>query len=949
MATTIQTIELPKKARALDTSGNNNHGQIYSGRGLEFDGVTDYLDTGYIASAQGITNDITVVCWLRTTDVTASQFPFNFYTSTSDALGLKINSSTIYTYNDIDNAGADLYATTILNDTWYRVVVVIDSLQMKLYLNGVLVGSGSSTADGLDSFTSNLYMGNRKGSGGTSYFTGMMSNLQVWDTPWSADDVTYDYLNPEKLVLNNTSGTSLTNSNLKLWYPMQDGHRGQQSYILDGANTGLGDELVTNGDFDTDSDWSYNASYWNISGGTANALGVANGGFYQTVSVKSGKTYKVQISSTITSGNGIYAVVLGTNSIIFDNNTSEITTYLAASGDDVNITVQPGASAFSMSSVSVKAINDKNHATTVFYGDEIWDGVQGDDANWDVFDNNTKAEDASAVKITYVDNASGGYIFLSDAKDLNADLVVGRTYIISFSTKVNQGSIIWRCLTSGGGTNALATAINSTSFETRTMTVVADHATNLYIHSNAMTTGDIVWIKDISVKEVGVASGWTDADQQLHIPQTALQSYNEMAWFPGVDPGTDISAKISDHASIDDIWTNGGTCSAWVYIASDGAGTMGRIFDKSKWLLYCYSESGSTCKLAYGIEHVTTNGTGQTTNRVLTYGNWYHIVMAYNSNSGATAPLIYVNGESVAVTEDTESAGSVTTDNGDHLFIGNRSNGERTFDGTITEVSLWDEILTQAEVLELYNDGKAFDASTHSQQTALICYVRNNGLATWSDLSSNSNDAVPTNLTETMLLPAGVDATRDNQGFLMNKQKDTSSLNLPYGTESGLIPGYVEVNNSDTLKLTGSYTIGVWVKLTLIGDAYQRIVALETGGNGTNGYGMYVHTDGKVYNACNANSQTSASAQVTADTWTYITVTADGTDKKIYVNGVQTDTESNANDAAATTSNLFIGKSPGVTDRQANGVIDGALIYNSALDSTEVLRNYNATKGSHTN
>ncbi len=74
MATTIQTIELPKKARALDTSGNNNHGQIYSGRGLEFDGVTDYLDTGYIASAQGITNDITVACWVRVDDNTTAKW-----------------------------------------------------------------------------------------------------------------------------------------------------------------------------------------------------------------------------------------------------------------------------------------------------------------------------------------------------------------------------------------------------------------------------------------------------------------------------------------------------------------------------------------------------------------------------------------------------------------------------------------------------------------------------------------------------------------------------------------------------------------------------------------------------------------------------------------------------------------------------------------------------------
>ena len=41
MAAIIQTIQKPTRARALDTSGNNNHGQIYSGRALEFDGVND--------------------------------------------------------------------------------------------------------------------------------------------------------------------------------------------------------------------------------------------------------------------------------------------------------------------------------------------------------------------------------------------------------------------------------------------------------------------------------------------------------------------------------------------------------------------------------------------------------------------------------------------------------------------------------------------------------------------------------------------------------------------------------------------------------------------------------------------------------------------------------------------------------------------------------------------
>ena len=62
MATSIQNIETPKHARALDTSSNNNHGQIYSGRALEFDGVTDYLTTGW--GNGDISTPFTIACWV---------------------------------------------------------------------------------------------------------------------------------------------------------------------------------------------------------------------------------------------------------------------------------------------------------------------------------------------------------------------------------------------------------------------------------------------------------------------------------------------------------------------------------------------------------------------------------------------------------------------------------------------------------------------------------------------------------------------------------------------------------------------------------------------------------------------------------------------------------------------------------------------------------------------
>ena len=66
MAATIQTIQTPKRARALDTSGNNNHGQIYSGRALEFDGVTDYLSVADNDSIDLGASDFTISAWIYT-------------------------------------------------------------------------------------------------------------------------------------------------------------------------------------------------------------------------------------------------------------------------------------------------------------------------------------------------------------------------------------------------------------------------------------------------------------------------------------------------------------------------------------------------------------------------------------------------------------------------------------------------------------------------------------------------------------------------------------------------------------------------------------------------------------------------------------------------------------------------------------------------------------------
>ena len=547
MATTIQQIELPKKARAVDTSGNNNHGQIYSGRGLEFDGVSDYLDIP-LAFMNGATA-ISISLWFNTTESNSGMIAK--YTSSSiyawwiNVEGGKLTAN----INSNKSNTSDLTTTVDVNNgNWHYATLTwsYSSGLASLYINGVLVDTDANTNE-TDLRTGSLnntigFQGyissgvNTEQGGG--YHQGLLSNVQIWDAVLTASDVAFAYANPESLALNN-SGTALTESNLKLWYPMQDGHRGQQSYILDGANTGAGEELVTNGDFDTDSDWTKGTG-WTISGGTANFT--PNGSFInltQSGILTSDKNYTVKYTlSNVTAGN--VRARLGTQDGTTASSDGTYTGIITSNGSDFSIRTN-GAFSGSVDNVSVKAINDKHHATTVFYGDELvtngtfdtnitgWDSLGG----W-AFDSSQKAIHASGVSSDYL-NKSGV-------------LVVGRTYAYEVTTSGGfDGSNFIQIYS--GGAHALYSneAVQSGTFV----------ATSTDFRIRGVSTNADIFIDNVSCKEVGVASGWTDADQQLHIPQTALQSYNELAWFDGEAD----YVTIADH---DDLSFDAFSVSAWI-------------------------------------------------------------------------------------------------------------------------------------------------------------------------------------------------------------------------------------------------------------------------------------------------------------------------------------------------------------------------------------------------
>lgn len=190
---------LNKRTRnsASDYSREGNDGTLISVPetqlvGYRFDGNDDSIlisDTVY----QSLTY-VTVSMWVRTSDKTNNNWLFNCYQNANDAWGIRMYDTVggLGIYDDIDNAGSNLYNQSIENDRWYYVVAMIDSLENKLYINGELVGSGTDASDYWNSFTGSIYIGSRAG-GATENHEGDIKDVRIYSEAKSPSWVKNEY------------------------------------------------------------------------------------------------------------------------------------------------------------------------------------------------------------------------------------------------------------------------------------------------------------------------------------------------------------------------------------------------------------------------------------------------------------------------------------------------------------------------------------------------------------------------------------------------------------------------------------------------------------------------------------------------------------------------------------------------------------------------------------
>ena len=165
------------------------------------------------------------------------------------------------------------------------------------------------------------------------------------------------------------------------------------------------------------------------------------------------------------------------------------------------------------------------------------------------------------------------------------------------------------------------------------------------------------------------------------------------------------------------------------------------------------------------------------------------------------------------------------------------------------------------------------------------------------------------------------------------------------------VEDYVEVADSPILDIQNRITLSVWLKLNQLPIAITKIVVkpTETGLDPWEVYALdvkrntgeirFVLSDGTSYYE---NGWHSVVSTLPLNQWNHIVGTYDGTTMKLYANGLLVNSKSVNLKIGANDQDLYIGK--WLSGSSINGHIDDVMIFDRALDSSEIQEIYEGQK-----
>ena len=202
---------------------------------FNFDGSNDYLDCGNPTALQ-ITGQISISCWIKTSDKSANQNIVSKDDNTNRNFLLQTMSSSGVCRLALFSGNSIIFVDTavdVCDGNWHHILATFTpSTSLKIYLDGSLSGTNTtSVPSSIDNDDVGLNIGRKNNS--DLYFDGLIDEVAVWDTALDASTIA-------KLGSKPVDVTKYSASNLKLWLragdkalPEEDASIARQDFYTD--------------------------------------------------------------------------------------------------------------------------------------------------------------------------------------------------------------------------------------------------------------------------------------------------------------------------------------------------------------------------------------------------------------------------------------------------------------------------------------------------------------------------------------------------------------------------------------------------------------------------------------------------------------------------------------------------------------------------------------------
>jgi hypothetical protein len=451
-------------------------------------------------------------------------------------------------------------------------------------------------------------------------------------------------------------------------------------------------------------------------------------------------------------------------------------------------------------------------------------------------------------------------------------------------------------------------------------------------------------------------------------PTTTYQTIGKLGQafnFPGTDNNyvsitnqTDFNFERSSTFSI----------SAW--IKRDTSSTEDSIVGKNNSSFQGYTfwlppdNDGGICASATGCIAVTVHSTSGDCSvgvaRAITNGIWYHVVFTYTGSGSVAGQSIYINGVKQTTVTQTNGCSGGTAINTDAVTIGSDRDAAGSgdeFDGTIDDVRIYNRVLSQSEINQLYN----IDSGGKVGASLVGPAGLNTGLMGWWTFDGN-----------TMTTNIGDSSGRGNNGTLVGLTPTSTNLVSGKIGQAFKFPGtsnnYISVANQADFNFTvaSTFSISAWINRRT-SNTEDAIIGKNN--SSFKGYAFWLAQDGiandcpssvdcidaNLFNSSNGgNASVYAPSAISKNKWHHVVMTYNGNNRvtgfKIYVDGVSQTLFAGqdslvGSDSITNADPLVIGvDSDAITGDEFDGKIDDVRVYNRILSQAEVTQLYSLGK-----